>query len=101
MFNKPEANKPAENNQAAEYVSEEGVFLNSNDEVVYGKDPDRKVQIVPPGGTVTPDLASRYNIVQPSEDADAEDAPDQAEPAPAPAPKNGNGKAAGGSSKAK
>lgn len=65
-----------DNQQQETYCSDEGVYLNSKGEVVYGKDPDRKTQLVAPGGMVTPDLARRYNIVQPK-------------PAPSRAPKKG------------
>jgi hypothetical protein len=64
------------------FVAEEGVFLNSEGAVVFGKDPDRKTQIVAPGGMVTPELVARYNIVQPQAEDKApekveEDAPDE------------------------
>ena len=34
------------------YYSAKGVYRNSKGEIVYGKDPDRKVQIVAPGGYI-------------------------------------------------
>jgi hypothetical protein len=48
---------------ANEYYSEEGVFLNSAGEVVYGNDPDKKTQIVAAGASVPMDVARRYNLV--------------------------------------
>jgi hypothetical protein len=49
--------------KANEYYSEEGVFLNSAGEVVYGNDPDKKTQIVAAGASVPMDVARRYNLV--------------------------------------
>lgn len=48
--------------EGEQYCSDEGVYLNSKGEVVYGKDPDRKVQIVAPGSCVPMAVANRYNL---------------------------------------
>ena len=45
-----------------QYCSKEGVYLNSKREIVYGKDPDRKTQLVAPGGCIPVEDARRMGI---------------------------------------
>jgi hypothetical protein len=49
---------------ANEYYSADGVFLNSKGEVVYGNDPDKKMQIVAAGGSIPLEVAIRYGIIK-------------------------------------
>jgi hypothetical protein len=74
--------------KANEYYSEEGVFLNSAGEVVYGNDPDKKTQIVAAGASVPMDVARRYNLV------DADGKPVKVAPAKTAAAKTAAAKAA-------
>lgn len=44
------------------YYSEEGVYRNSKGEIVYGKDPDRKIELVAPGGYLEMNKAKALGI---------------------------------------